>query len=95
MLDLSSQKNSVFWGAHIKQVQEMGVISGMNGVAVARHGPILWENDATGSSKLSRHLPGPPGAVGGPKTAKKMKIRKKQFFCIYLYINSRYTALGG
>ena len=29
----------------------------MNGVAMARHGLILWENGAMGSKKLFKHLP--------------------------------------
>ena len=32
------------------------VISGMNGVAMARNGLILWENEATGSRKVFRYL---------------------------------------
>ena len=34
------------------------VVLGMNGDAVARNGPIPWENDATGSRKVSRYLLG-------------------------------------
>ena len=30
----------------------------MNWVPVARHGLILWENEATGSRKVSKYLPG-------------------------------------
>ena len=30
----------------------------MNWVPVARLGPILWENGATGSRKVSKYLPG-------------------------------------
>ena len=29
----------------------------MNGVTIARHGPILEHNEATGSRKVSRYLP--------------------------------------
>ena len=39
------------------------VILGMNGVAMARHGPILNHSEATGSRKLSRCLPGPKNAI--------------------------------
>ncbi len=45
----------------------------MNGVPVARHAPILRENEATASGKLSKHLPGPPWSVFGPQTASKYK----------------------
>ena len=34
------------------------VVLGMNVVAVARHRLILWENEATGSGKVFRYLPG-------------------------------------
>ena len=58
------------------------MISGMNGVAVARHGPILWENEATPSGKLSKYLPGPSGPVFGPKTTNKIENPKNP----YIYI---------
>ncbi len=32
----------------------MVMILGMNGIAVARNGPRLWENEATGSRKVFR-----------------------------------------
>ena len=32
------------------------VILGLNGVVVDRHGLILWENEATASRKVFRHL---------------------------------------
>ncbi len=52
----------------------------MNGVPVARHGPILRENEATASGKLCKHLPGPPGPVFGPKTAAKVENPKSLIF---------------
>ena len=39
------------------------VISGMNGVAMARHGLILWENEATGSRKVFKYFPGLRDAI--------------------------------
>ena len=33
------------------------VIWGMDGVAMARYGLILWENEAMGSSKVLKYLP--------------------------------------
>ena len=39
------------------------IILGMNGVAMARHGLILWQNEATGSRKVFRYLPGLRDAV--------------------------------
>ena len=47
------------------------ILLGMNGVAVARNGLILWENDATGSRKVFRWLPGLWEVI------KKSKIGKK------------------
>ena len=34
------------------------MILGLNGIAVAQNGPILWENDATGSRKVFKYLLG-------------------------------------
>ena len=34
------------------------VVSGTNVVAMARHGPILQDNEATGSGKVFKYLPG-------------------------------------
>ena len=39
-----------------KQMCNNEVISGTHGVAVARHGLILWENEAMGSRKVFRYL---------------------------------------
>ena len=36
----------------------MLVVLGMNGIEVDRHGLILWENDARGSRKALKYLPG-------------------------------------
>ena len=41
----------------------MVMILGMNGIAVARNGPILWENDATGSRKVFKWLGGSWDAI--------------------------------
>ena len=49
------------------RVQKCEVILDMNGVAVARHGLILWENEATGSRKVSKYLPGLRDAISEPK----------------------------
>ena len=35
------------------------VISGTNGVAMAGHGFILWENEATSLKIIFKYLPGP------------------------------------
>ena len=39
------------------------IILGVNGVAMDRHGLILWENEATGSRKVFRHLLDPRDAI--------------------------------
>ena len=48
----------------------MVMILGMNGGGVARNGLILWENDATGSGKVFRLLPGPWEAIKNSKNKK-------------------------
>ena len=53
------------------------MVLGMNGVAMARHGLILWENEATGSRKVSKYLPGLRDAVLGPKNVSKTTKQKK------------------
>ena len=46
------------------------MLLGTKWVAMARHGLILWENEATGSRKVSQYLPGPKDPI------KKIKIDK-------------------
>ena len=63
---------------------------GVNGTAVAPHGLILGEDEATPSRKLFKHLPGPPGPVFGPKTAPKINNLKNQkkrlcFLCFLFF----------
>ena len=38
------------------QVRKVDVTSGVNGVAMDRHGLILWENEAPGPGMVSRYL---------------------------------------
>ena len=79
------------------------MILGVNGVGVARYGLILWENDATGSRKVSRYLWGLRGAVSNSKMTNNIKKKRvflfQLLYCFYLcflYIhNSRSTAHGG
>ena len=51
------------WLTNTSTVVTFSVILRMNGVAVARHGLILWENEATGFRKLSRCLRGPKNLI--------------------------------
>ena len=53
------------------------IISGVNGVVVARDGLILWENGATGSRKVSRHLPGFRDGLKTSKMVSTVEIQKK------------------
>ena len=43
-------------GISSKKIRKVEVILGVNGVAVGRHGLILWENEAIGSRKVFRYL---------------------------------------
>ena len=66
----------------------------MNGVAVAPHGPILCEDEATPSRKPFKYLPCPFWAFPDKKIIKKYKKFKKKTKNIYFHINSRSTALA-
>ena len=58
----------------------------MNWVPVARHGLILWENEATGSRKVSRYLPGLWDAIFLSKmSAEIQKSEHKIVFSVYLH----------
>ena len=43
-------------GTSSNKYRTVEVIWGVNGVAMDRHGLILWENEATGSRKVFRYL---------------------------------------
>ena len=60
----------------------------MNWVPVARHGLILWENEATGSGnfKVSRYLPGLRDAILDQQWTKQSKIQES-IFCPTLKSN--------
>ena len=60
------------------RVRKNEVILDMNGVAVARHGLILWENEATGSRKLSRCLRGLKNLIYKLKITKIIEIPRNQ-----------------
>ena len=69
---------------------EIGLLV-MNWVPVARLGLILWENEATGSRKVSRYLPGLWDAIFLLKmSAEILESANSGFFRIFTY--SRYTA---
>ncbi len=52
----------------------MVMILGMNGIAVARNGPILWENEATGSRKVFKWLQGFWEAIKNKITGEVRKL---------------------
>ena len=52
----------------------------MNGVAMARHSLILWENGATGSKKLFKHLPTLLDLIFDPKIKKNMENQTNHNF---------------
>ncbi len=51
-------KIGVFYITLLVIFLKLGSRNGLNGVAVGRHGLILWENGATGSRKVFRCLLG-------------------------------------
>ena len=63
------------------------IVLGMNEVAVARHGLILRENEATGARKVFRYLRGLRDTI--KKSKKVVRIQKSKnpvFYRIYIYI---------
>ena len=61
-------------------------IRGMKWVAMARHGPILKDNEATGSGKVFKYLPGLRDTTKKSKmAAKAQKSKNTVFYRIFLY----------
>ena len=72
----------IFWaGLHYNQIYKLKntIIWGLNGVAMARHGPILNHSEATGSRKVSRYLPDLRDTIFDQKIKKCSKIPEIQF----------------
>ncbi len=61
------------------------MVLAMNWVAVARHGLILWENEATGSRKVSRYLPGLWDARFLSKMSAEIPKSQNPEFPVYLH----------
>ena len=57
----------------------------MNWVPVARHGLILWENEATGSRKVSRYLPGLWDTIFLSKMSAEIPKPKNPELSVYLH----------
>ena len=70
------------WVGELKKT----IILGLNGVAVARHGPILGENGAVGSRRVFRYLPDLREAIKKSKMADKVKKYKNTVFYRIFYI---------
>ena len=63
------------------------MILGLNGVAVAPHGPILDDSEAMGSRKLSRYLPDLQKAIFDQTNQKMFKpIQNTINFRIFVYV---------
>ena len=62
------------------------VIWGVDGVAVARHGPILNDNEAMGSGKTFKYLRGLRDTIQNSKMAAKVpKTQNPVFYRIFQY----------
>ena len=70
------------------------VILGTDGVAMARHGLILSQNEATGSRKVSRYLPDLRDAIKISKMTAKVQKSKNIILVMYFSV-FLYTALFG
>ena len=73
---LISQDNTCHAGRERRKV----VILGMNGVAMDRHGPILSQNEATDSRKVSGYLLDLRDALKNSKMARTTENPKTAFF---------------
>ncbi len=59
------------------------IVLAMNGIAVARNGLILWENDATGSRKVFRGFRGFWEAIKNRKLLEKSGNLKIPYFTVF------------
>ena len=59
------------------------VISELNVVVVARDGLIIWENDAMGSRKVLKYLPGHRDAKKKSKNIAKVQNPKIPYFTVF------------
>ena len=66
------------------------VCLGMNGVAVARYGLILWENEAMGSRKVLKYLPGHRDTKNKSKNIAKVQNPNIQYVTVFLYKAARF-----
>ena len=70
------------------------VVSGTNVVAMARHGPILKDNEATGSGKVFRYLPGLRDTIKNRKWPAKSQNPKTLYFTVFSYKASCFMHRG-
>ena len=66
--------------------RQKSIIPGTFGVAMARHGLILWENDATGSRKVFKCLPGLRDFITKIKMLHKVEKSEKSEFTVFFRI---------
>ena len=59
----------------------------MNSVAMARHGLILNHNEAMGSRKVFKYLPGLRDTIKKQKLLPKSKNPKTPYFTVFSYID--------
>ena len=64
----------------VPQKRRKSIILGMNGVAVARHGPILKDNEAMGARKVFKYLTGLRDTIKKSKTAAEDQQSKNDVF---------------
>ena len=60
------------------------IILGMNGFAMARHGLILSQNEATSLRNMFKYLPGHQDTILSPKIGDKVKKIPKSKFDFYV-----------
>ena len=63
----------------------------MNEVAVARHGPILKDNEATGLRKVFKYLPGLRDVITKSKMGAKSTNPKTPCFTVFLYYQTPHS----
>ena len=66
-------------------MNQKSVVLGLNGVGVARHGPILNHSEATGSRKVSRYLPDLRDTIFAQKYQTHSKNIETMFAYILIY----------
>ena len=74
------------WVTDTSIFSTLSIIFGTNGVAMARHGPILNDNEAMGSRKVSKYLPGLRDTITKSKIPAEVQQIPKHRISHYFYI---------